>query len=117
MLIEKPKIFKNTTAPISEIGIVIIGTRVARKFLKNKKTISKTKIIASTVAFFAFFIDARIKSVLSPITEIFMSEVSSFFKFSIFLRTLSETSTGFASDAALIAMNVPFCPFKKQREH
>jgi len=62
MLIEKPKIFKNTKEPMREIGIVINGIIVALKFLKKRKTIIKTNITASKIEDLTFLRECLTKS-------------------------------------------------------
>ena len=68
MLIEKPNIFSSKNVPTKEIGIVTNGISVAFILLKKRKTIRRTKRIASKIVDFTFFKDCLTKSALSETT-------------------------------------------------
>jgi hypothetical protein len=62
MLRENPNIFKNKKEPMSEMGIVINGMIVAFKFLKKRKTIMRTKRMASNIEDLTFLRECLTKS-------------------------------------------------------
>ena len=65
MLIEKPNIHMKMNAPISDTGMVTIGTNVARKLRRNTKMTRTTRTIASMIVWKTLSIDLEMKIELS----------------------------------------------------
>src|SRR5690606_23729566 len=67
ILILKPAKYVMKKAPINEIGTTVIGIKVSRQSLRNRKITNTTKIKASNMVVFTSDIDSRMYSVTSEL--------------------------------------------------